>query len=119
MLLLKFNVLSKSEKLGIDNTKASFKDFGEKLKEECNEVYTEINNVYEEQDNINNIINLVRETYDVIQVCIAILWKSHKLAKEKYKDNKLLKRENMAHNYKLLAKRQWSSESKIEVEVKE
>ena len=41
----------------IEAYKASFKDFGEKLKEECNEVYTEINNVHEEQDNINNIIN--------------------------------------------------------------
>lgn len=60
-------VLDKNKKLGYDNSKCSFKYLRKKLREEVNELGEAI----EEEDNTN----IAAEVLDVVQVCIAILFK--------------------------------------------
>ncbi|MFL0197366.1 MazG nucleotide pyrophosphohydrolase domain-containing protein [Clostridium sp. WILCCON 0269] len=60
-------VLDKNKKLGQDNGKSSFKHMFKKLEEEVDELKCEIN----EEDKVR----MTEEVLDVIQVCIAILFK--------------------------------------------
>ncbi|KZL94348.1 MazG nucleotide pyrophosphohydrolase domain-containing protein [Clostridium magnum] len=64
---MKLMVLDKNKKLGCDNSKWSFKDVFKKLKEEVNELGEAI----EEGDKDH----IAEEVLDVVQVCIAILFK--------------------------------------------
>ncbi len=114
---LLMHILKKNDDLGIDNRLISNHQIREKLKEECDEVVQELLN-YEEDATIDNLKDIVRETYDLIQMCILILWRCHRKAKE-VDENNLIKDINIEHKDKLIGERQWSIETGIEIDIKE
>lgn len=67
MVKLKLMVLDKNKKLGEDNSKSSFKHIFKKLEEEVDELKCEI----DKEDKVR----MTEEILDVVQVCIAILFK--------------------------------------------
>ena len=113
-----FHILSRSRALNIDNNTLSAENMVKKLKEESNEVSDAIEN-YLKNRNLNNFKEIIKETYDVIQVAILILWRSNKIAKEEYKKPNLLKELNLEHKDKLITERLWEPVTGIEVVVKE
>ena len=111
------HILKKNDKLGIDNRLMSNLQIREKLKEECNEVLNELLN-YEENATINNLKDIVRETFDLIQICILILWRCSRRAKEIDEPN-LIQDINIEHKDKLVSQRSWIIETGIEIDIKE
>lgn len=112
---LLMHVLKKNDKLNVDNRIISFKEISDKLREEYKEVQETIID-YDDKANLENLKELIRETFDLIQMCILILWKCHKIAK--YIDKpKLVEEVNIEHKDKL-AKREWIIETGIEIDVK-
>lgn len=114
---LMFHILRKNKKLGINNETLSWKDINEKLAEEFSEVADEINN-YRVNKDFKSIIRIVEETFDLIQVCILILWRCHRLAKKNNNPN-LIRELNIQHKDKLITTRRWEIETGIKVDVKE
>lgn len=113
-----FHILSRSRALNIDNNTLSAEDMIKKLKEESNEVSVAVEN-YLKNRSLNNFKEIIKETYDVIQVAILILWRSNKIAKEEYKKPNLLQELNLEHKDKLITERLWEPVTGIEVVVKE
>lgn len=113
---LHLSILKKSDKLEIDNRLISNYQIREKLKEEYNEVVTELMN-YDEHSTLDNLKDIVRETFDLIQICILILWRCNRKAKE-VDENNLIHDINKEHNNKL-SDRGWKVESNIKIDVEE
>lgn len=115
-MILNLNILKKSDKLETDNRLISSQEIKEKLNEESQEVKTAISD-YEEHATLDNLREIIKETFDVIQICILILWRCSRKAKEVGKDL-LVHSECIEHRQKL-AERGWEIEKEIEVNIKE
>lgn len=114
---LLFHILKQSKKLNIDNETLSYEKIGDKLIEETQEVISQLGNLRLNKD-YTSLVETIKETYDVIQVCILILWRCHRMAKNKYKKPNLVQEINLEHKDKLMC-RGWEPLTGIEVEVKE
>jgi len=113
---LLMHVLKKSNKLGINNETLTFKQISDKLKEEFYEVIKAINN-YSNDKTLLNLKEIIRETFDVIQVCILILWRCHRQALD-IDEPTLIKDINIEHKDKL-ADSGWTMETGIGIDIKE
>lgn len=113
---LLMHVLKNNPKLGIDNETISFKDINNKLTEEFVEVAKSIVN-YNYDKTLANLKEVVRETFDLIQMCILILWKCHRISNELGSSN-LIKEINIEHKDKL-SERGWIPKTGIEIDIKE
>ena len=109
--------MKQSKKLNIDNETLSCEKIGDKLIEETQEVISQLGNLRLNKD-YTSLVETIKETYDVIQVCILILWRCHRLAKNKYKKPNLVQEINLEHKDKLMC-RGWEPVTGIEIEVKE
>lgn len=114
---LLFHVLKCSKKLNIDNETLPNEKIGDKLIEETEEVICQLGNLRLNKD-YTSLVETVKETFDVIQVCILILWRCHRLAKKKYNKSNLIQELNLEHKDKLMY-RGWEPHTGIEVDVKE
>ena len=114
---LLMHVLKKSNKLGINNETLTFRQISDKLKEEFYEVIKAINN-YNHDKTLLNLKEIIRETFDVIQICILILWRCNRIAKD-LDLPELLEEINIEHKDKLISERGWIAETGIEIDVKE
>ena len=114
---LLMHILKKNDKLNIDNRIISNYQIRQKLKEECDEVLQELIN-YNENADLVNLKDIVRETFDLIQICILILWRCHRDAKEIDNPN-LIKEINLEHKDKLISQRAWEPVTGIEIDIKE
>lgn len=110
------HVLKKNDKLKIDNTTISPEEIILKLDEECKEVVEAICN-YSKDRTLSNLKEVFRETFDLIQMCILILWKYNRQALD-FDESSLLKDINIEHKDKLV-ERQWIFETGIEIDIKE
>lgn len=113
---LMMHVLKRNNKLGIDNETLTFKEISDKLKEEFYEVIKAINN-YNNDKTLLNLKEVVRETFDVIQICILIIWRCNRIAKD-LDESELIKEINIEHKDKL-SERGWIYETGIEIDIKE
>lgn len=113
---LLFHILKENKKLGIDNSKLELKQIYKLLEEEVLEVKEAINN-YIMAPGYYAMIEIVREVYDVIQICILLLWTINNEQK-KWGAKNILEDINIEHKDKL-AYREWIIETGIEVDVKE
>lgn len=111
-----FNVFKNNPKLDIYNEKIEFQDISIKLQEEYKELSKAINK-YISCKSLLNLKEAIRETFDLIQVCILILWKSNRQALTFGEDN-LIQDINIEHKDKLI-NRGWEIKTNIQVEVKE
>jgi len=116
-MILLMHVLKKSNKLGINNETLTFRQISDKLKEEFYEVIKAINN-YNNDKTLLNLKEIIRETFDVIQICILILWRCNRIAKD-LDLPELLEEMNIEHKDKLILERGWITETRIEIDVKE
>jgi hypothetical protein len=110
------HVLKKNKKLGIDNRIISFRQIGSKLEEEYKEVLESIGK-YNKNANLENLKEVIRETFDLIQMCILILWKCHRQAKD-IDEPELIQDINFEHKEKIIT-REWVIETGIEIDIKE
>lgn len=113
---LLMHVLKKNDKLRIDNTTASLNQIAAKLQEEFTEVVEAIEN-YHKDKSLVNLKEIIRETFDLIQMCILILWRCHRKALD-FDEPNLIQDINIEHKDKLV-NRQWTIETGIEIDVKE
>lgn len=113
---LLMHVLRRNNNLKIDNETISFKEISDKLKEEFYEVINAINN-YRHNNSLKNLKEIIRETFDLIQMAILILWKCHRIAKELDLPD-LIPEINIEHKDKLSC-RGWTFRTGIEIDVKE
>jgi hypothetical protein len=60
----------------------------------------------------------MRETFDLIQMCILILWRCHRKALD-LDEPLLIKDINIEHKDKLITERGWIVETGIEIDIKE
>lgn len=114
---LLMHVLKKNEKLNIDNTTLSLNQIASKLTEE----YTEVVEALEDYDKDRSLVTLkeiIRETFDLIQMCILILWRCHRIARDLDEPN-LIQEINIEHKDKLITERGWVIETGIEIDIKE
>ncbi len=114
-LLMK--VLKRNDKLKIDNTTITSKELIDKITEEYKEVIEAIQK-YENSKRLINLKDVIRETYDLIQMCILVLWKCHRRALTLDEPN-LIKEINQEHIVKLIDERNWVSGTNINIELKE
>lgn len=114
---LLMHVLKKSNKLGIDNETITFKQISDKLKDEFYEVIKAINN-YNHDRTLSNLKEIIRETFDVIQICILIIWRCNRIAKD-FDVPGLVQDINIEHKDKLISEHGWIIETGIEIDVKE
>lgn len=113
---LLMHILKKNDKLKIDNTTLGPAGIIIKLNEEYREVIQAILN-YSEDKTLVNLKEVVRETFDLIQMCILILWRCHKNALNLDEPN-LIEDINIEHKDKLMG-RAWQIETGIEIDIKE
>lgn len=111
------HILKKNEKLNIDNRKVEFGKISNKLLEECTEVMVAIDK-YIENKTLNNLKEIIRETFDVIQMCILILWRC-KIKSETLDEPNLISEINLEHKDKLISERAWIPETGILIDIKE
>lgn len=111
------HILKKNDKLKIDNRTLSIQGMIDKLDEETQEVFVALKN-YSADKTLNNLKEIVRETFDVIQICIMILWKCHLRAVTLEEPN-LIQEVNIEHKDKLISKRSWEPVTGIEIDIKE
>lgn len=111
---LLMHITKKNNKLGIDNTSIPNDEIQSKLSEEYLELMAELKR-YKEDKTLSNLKNIVRETFDLIQVCILIMYRCHRQAQDFDKAN-LIEEINIEHKDKLTA-RGWSYESGIRIEA--
>lgn len=111
---LLMHVTKENKKLGIDNTSISNRKIKLKLSEECLEVIDALDK-YTNDKTLSNLKNVIRETFDLIQICILILFRCHRQAQDFDKAN-LIEEINIEHKDKLTA-RGWSYESGIRIEA--
>ena len=109
------HILKKNDRLNIDNRKIGMIGIITKLSEEVTEVNEELMK-YSRRADKKTLKNIIAETFDVIQVCILILWRCHIEAK-RYKEPDLVQEVNLQHKDKLIG-RGWEIETGIEIEVK-
>lgn len=114
---LLMQVLKKNDKLKIDNTTITSKELITKITEEYKEVIEAIQK-YENSKRLVNLKNIIRETYDLIQMCTLVLWKCHRKALTLDEPN-LIKELNEEHRVKLIDKRKWIPKANINIELKE
>lgn len=114
VIKLEMAVTEENKSLGIDNDKATGEELITKLEEETREVRNAIED-YEKSKTLGDLLEVIRETLDVIQMCIVILWRCGKKSEHNYKE--LLEGENRVHIKKLL-KRKWKFGKKINIEIK-
>jgi len=113
---LMFHILKNNPRLNIDNEEIEFRNISIKLLEEFNEVMKAINN-YRKYSSLSNLKEIIRETFDLIQICILILFKCNRQAMTLDKSN-LIQEINFEHKDKLI-NRGWIIKTGIEVDVKE
>lgn len=113
---LMMHVLKRNNRLKIDNETITFKEILDKLKEEFYEVVKAINN-YNQDKTLLNLKEIVRETFDVIQICILILFRCTRIS-EDLDEPSLVQEINIEHKDKL-AERGWIYETGIEIDIKE
>ncbi len=113
---LMMHILKENKRLNIDNTTLGAAEIISKLNEEYREVVTAILN-YSENRTLLNLKEIIRETFDLIQVCILILWRCHRQALDMDEPN-LIEEINIEHKDKL-STREWIYETGIEIDVKE
>lgn len=113
---LLMHVLKESKKLNIDNTKIGPMAIIIKLDEEFKEVVQALIR-YSREKTLSNLKEVIAETFDLIQMCILILWRCHRQALD-FDEPNLLKEVNIAHKDKL-TERQWIFETGIEIDIKE
>lgn len=113
---LLMHVLKENKKLEINNTKLSSLEIRKKLSEEFNEVTVAMSE-YECDKTLSNLKNIIGETFDLIQMCILILWRCHRIALT-FDEPNLIQEVNFNHKDKLV-NRQWTIETGIEIDVKE
>ena len=111
---LLMHITKRNNKLEIDNTSISNDEIQAKLSEEYLELMTELKK-YKKDRTLSNLQNIIRETFDLIQVCILIMYRCHRQAQDFDKAN-LIEEINIEHKDKLTA-RGWSYESGIRIEV--
>ena len=111
---LLMHITKKNNKLGIDNTSISSEYIQSKLFEEYVEVVSELRK-YKKDRTLSNLKNIIIETFDLIQVCILIMYRCHRQAQDFDKAN-LIEEINIEHKDKLTA-RGWSYESGIRIEA--
>ncbi|MCW6111918.1 MazG-like family protein [Clostridium sporogenes] len=114
---LLMQVLKKNDRLKIDNTTITSKELIAKITEEYKEVIEAIQK-YENNKTLINLKDIIRETYDLIQMCILVLWKCHRKSLTLDEPN-LIKEINQEHIVKLIDKRNWIPEANIDIELKE
>ncbi|AUN11219.1 MazG-like family protein [Clostridium botulinum] len=114
---LLMQVLKKNDKLKIDNTTITSRELIAKITEECREVIEAIQK-YENNKRLINLKDIIRETYDLIQMCILVLWRCHRRALTLDEPN-LIKEINQEHIVKLIDERNWIPEANIDIELKE
>lgn len=114
---LLMHILKENKILGIDNTTLDFTLILVKLREEYKEVI-EATKVYDSDRSLRNLKEIVRETFDLIQICILILWRCNRRAGD-FDAPKLLEELNIEHKDKLISERHWIPETGIEIDIKE
>lgn len=114
---LLMHILKENKSLGIDNTTLGFSLILVKLREEYQEVI-EAAKVYDSDRTLKNLKEIVRETFDLIQICILILWRCNRKALD-LDEPKLLEEINIEHKDKLISERHWIPETGIEIDIKE
>lgn len=110
------HVLKKNPKEKINNEMATFDMLKDKLEEEYKEVVEAIDN-YNKCKSVSNLILLVEEIFDLIQMCIALLYKCHRRAQD-HECPTLIHDVNIRHKNKLIA-RGWIFKTGIQIDVKE
>lgn len=111
------HILRKNDKLNIDNTTLDLWEVRCKLAEEYREVCEAIAE-YDQNKTPNNLKNIARETFDLIQMCILILWRCHRRAST-FGEPNLIQDINFEHKDKLISERHRTAETGIEIDVKE
>ncbi|WP_143314967.1 hypothetical protein [Clostridium sp. HBUAS56017] len=114
---LLMHILKKNNKLKIDNTTISLNQIAAKLTEEHSEVIEGLEN-YDKDKTLSNLKEIIRETFDLIQMCILILWRGHRKALT-FDEPNLIQDINIEHKNKLISERMWIIETGIEIDVKE
>lgn len=115
---LMMHILRKNTKLNIDNETILIDEIQSKLFEEFNEVIVATDD-YKKNRTIYNLREVVKETFDLVQVCILILYRCHKDAFKVYKKPNLIQQINLEHKDKLISQRSWEPLTGIEIDVKE
>lgn len=113
---LLMHILRENKKLKIDNSKINDLSILRKLEEEYKEVVKAIFD-YHKEKTLSNLKEIIRETFDLIQVCILILWRCHRRAATLDEPN-LVQDINIEHKDKL-SSRGWIIETGIEIDIKE
>lgn len=111
------HLLEKNNELNIDNTTLTAKEMINKTDEEYNEVIEAIER-YDKDRTLSNLKEVMRETFYLIQMCILILWRSHRQALT-FDEAGLLKEINIEHKDKLISERQWIPKTGIQIDIKE
>lgn len=111
------HILKENKNLGIDNTTLSLEEILIKLREEYREVI-EAAKTYDTDRSLSNLKEIVRETFDLIQMCILILWRCHRKALN-FDEPKLIEEINIEHKDKLISERHWMPETGIEIDIKQ
>lgn len=114
---LLMHILTKNDNLKINNAVLSSKEIINKTEEEFNEVVEAIE-IYENDKSLINLKEIIKETFDLIQMCILILWRCHRKALTLDEPN-LIQEINIEHKDKLISERHWTIETGIEIDVKE
>lgn len=114
---LLFHILKKNDKLNIDNRTLSIQGMIDKLDEETQEVFVALKD-FENKKSLHNLKEVVRETFDVIQICILILWRCHMRAVT-FEEPNLIQEVNIEHKDKLISSRSWEPVTGIEIDIKE
>lgn len=114
---LLMHILTKNYNLSIDNATLNSKDIIDKTEEEFKEVVEAIE-IYKSDKSLANLKEIIRETFDLIQMCILILWRCHRRALD-FDEPQLIQKINLEHKDKLIGERQWTIETGIEIDVKE
>lgn len=114
---LLMHILKKNEKLKIDNRDLSIQGIIDKLDEETQEVFIALKD-YSEDKTLHNLKEIIRETFDVIQICILILWRCHMRAVT-IEEPDLIQKINIEHKDKLISERQWEPVTGIKIDIKE
>lgn len=113
---LLMHVLRENKKLNIDNTKIGPMAMILKLDEEFKEVVKAITD-YNNNKTLKNLKEIIAETFDLIQVCILILWRYNRQALI-FDEPNLIQEVNIKHKDKL-SDREWIFETGIEIDIKE
>ena len=114
---LLMHILRKNDKLKIDNTTLDSWEIRKKLTEEYKEVVEAIA-YYDSDKSLIHLKEIMRETFDLIQMCILILWRCHRRALN-FDEPNLLQDINLEHKDKLITERMWTIETGIEIDIKE